>query len=746
MTGNGNLSINSNATTLTLTGNNSGYTGATTLTDNSSLEIATDSSIGTGTLLLGNQTTLLLNNDSLDNNIQLNGDTTFQTDHNITLSGTVSGNGQITKTGMAILAITGDLQNIDLNLLNGRTYLDTLIPLEGHLTLSSNATLQLISSGELDAISGSGAVNLDHFTLTLSGNNDSTFSGTLTGADGAQLIKNGQSKFDLLGDSTFTGHNQSLLVNSGLVAINGKFTSTGGIQIATGGTLGGNGVIDATVTIGGFLNPGNSPGVLTIRDLIMQSGSTFTVEITGEASLNGQDTAGVNYDQVIITNSVDLGGASLNPVISAMPNDLDQLTIIDLQSSNSVNDTFAFQKENSTLSINQRALQVSYIRGDGNDVQLIVNDHPSGSIPNDQTTAYFDYTYDILKFFQDNDHGDVLTYSSDTIPDGLALDATTGLLSGKPTSIGESTVTITATDLHGLSTSSAFMLRTSPTVVDPFDYNQGASKQHAFELDYSAAKFELYYDIDIAIAEQYAQKNDMLTGFQNTQSAHQQVGHEILGSTVEGQDVGKRYEATHAFSQSDNPSKSIFQTATTIFNSDVVSGNSNVNEVLGTSSISSWTDTTNAGININRIFDHDVSNVTAPDIAATVSDNTTVDHNTAVIDTANAFTNNDTAESRAAISNQDSTIQSATEFQPSSENSNDIEVITDQEEEDTDNTNNNLETIAPGQNQNNSSAEDQQTQHLPGRMSFTQQLAMVSQAQSGIEGEKTLLDALRAIV
>src|SRR3546814_17642781 len=59
-----------------------------------------------------------------------------------------------------------------------------------------------------------------------------------------------------------------------------------------------------SVASGGSLAPGNSPGRLSTGDLTLAAGSTLTVEIDGTA-------AGTEYDQIAVTGSVDVTGATL---------------------------------------------------------------------------------------------------------------------------------------------------------------------------------------------------------------------------------------------------------------------------------------------------------------------------------------------------------------------------------------------------------------------------------------------------
>jgi hypothetical protein len=92
-----------------------------------------------------------------------------------------------------------------------------------------------------------------------------------------------------------------------------------------------------------------------------------------------------------------------------------------------------------------------------------VNEAPvtKGSIPAQTAIKNFAFSLDVATFFKDMDTGDVLTYAvtKGTLPAGLSLDPTTGLISGTPGADKDPvSVTIKATDKAGLSVSQTFDL------------------------------------------------------------------------------------------------------------------------------------------------------------------------------------------------------------------------------------------------------------------------------------------------
>jgi hypothetical protein len=64
----------------------------------------------------------------------------------------------------------------------------------------------------------------------------------------------------------------------------------------------------------------------------------------------------------------------------------------------------------------------------------------------------------------DSASGQTLTYSATSLPAGLSISSTTGLITGTPTTAGTSSVTVTATDTTGASGSAAFSWTINPVV------------------------------------------------------------------------------------------------------------------------------------------------------------------------------------------------------------------------------------------------------------------------------------------
>ena len=186
------------------------------------------------------------------------------------------------------------------------------------------------------------------------------------GSAGGSLVMNGAGTLELSGTSTFTG---STTVDDGLLKVTGSIANSE-VSINSGGTLGGGGTTgDVTVNSGGTLSPGSSPGTLHTGDLTLNSGSHFTVEIAGT-------TAGTDYDQVVVTGTVTLNGASLDLSLlnSFDPVAGDSFTIIDNDGADAVTGSFAGAAEGGFINSGAQTFEVSYQGGDGNDVTLTAVD------------------------------------------------------------------------------------------------------------------------------------------------------------------------------------------------------------------------------------------------------------------------------------------------------------------------------------------------------------------------------------
>ncbi|MGK6309965.1 autotransporter-associated beta strand repeat-containing protein, partial [Variovorax sp. DT-64] len=276
---------------LVLSGRNT-YSGGTTVTGGT-LSISSDENLGAATA------PLTLDGGTLQNTAAV---TTaraitigsagggFQTDADLTSTGSISGAGGVTKTGTGTLVLAGP------NSYSGATTISrgtlragaaNTFSTASAVTLGGGATLDLNNfSQTIGSLAGFGFVTLGTGTLTTGGDNSSTtFSGVMSGSGG--LIKIGTGTLTLDRDSTHTG---GVTINAGTVRLDNSPFGLG----ASSAT--------ATVNSGGTLDLGGQYGVAQHVNLM---GGTLTSS-TGEALLRGAVTLGTGG-----TNTIGSDGSGL---------------------------------------------------------------------------------------------------------------------------------------------------------------------------------------------------------------------------------------------------------------------------------------------------------------------------------------------------------------------------------------------------------------------------------------------------
>ena len=230
-------------------------------------------------------------------------------------------------------------------------------------TLTDGRTLRLygdVTVDSLDTDLGT-TVDLQTFFLTLGDNvGNNTLAGLISGTTGG-LVKAGTDTLTLTGNNTYDG---TTTVDGGTLFVDGTITSD--TIVNTTGTLAGIGNINGLVNVlsGGTLAPGNGTGIISADDLTLVAGSTFAVEVNGA-------TAGTQADQVAVSGTVDLTGATLSPTgtIASFPGQV--ITLISNAGADSVIGTFNNLPEGSSILINGHSFTVSYTGGPGNnDVTL----------------------------------------------------------------------------------------------------------------------------------------------------------------------------------------------------------------------------------------------------------------------------------------------------------------------------------------------------------------------------------------
>ena len=284
------------AGTLILSGTNT-YSGGTTISAGT-LSIGSDTNIGSGTNTIGNKGTLLLSgNGTYTNDWTLSGaGSAIATDNNNTLSGVLSGNGGLTKTGAGTLTLSGT-----------NTYTGMTTVRSGTLALGSDLTSnQLTLYGGTVFDRGSHNHSLDNGILSVNGANgqSSMYKGDLS-ARNATLnfispVHPTQPLLRVTGDADVSGS----ACNVGLA---------GGTSLASGSTLTLLEVDPDKTLTANNLQRGNG---------IVQIGSTVAHDITADVNLDpttrrlnavtAQVSPGRATDQSKALSEGFLGGLALN--------------------------------------------------------------------------------------------------------------------------------------------------------------------------------------------------------------------------------------------------------------------------------------------------------------------------------------------------------------------------------------------------------------------------------------------------
>ncbi|MDQ6861908.1 MAG: autotransporter-associated beta strand repeat-containing protein [Verrucomicrobiota bacterium] len=235
-----------------------------------------------------------------------------------------------------------------------------------------NAYLDISSHDDpgvtIGSLEGDGLVYLGARNLGIGSNNESTvFSGVMQdGAPfgrqsvGGSLTKIGTGSFTLAGANTYTG---ATTVQSGSLILDGSVTSA---VTVNGGTLTGSGTMRAlTVNSGAILSPGaNGAGILTAAgNLTLNLGAVLLVDLNGPV-------AGMQYDQLNIAGTVQLGAPTLSLQVGAQLALGAQFIIINNDGTDAISGTFAGLTEGAILNASGQSFAISYQGGSGNDVVL----------------------------------------------------------------------------------------------------------------------------------------------------------------------------------------------------------------------------------------------------------------------------------------------------------------------------------------------------------------------------------------
>lgn len=260
---------------------------------------------GDGTIAMGEGTRFVTgNNDQTITNqmtIADGGWTEFNTDgKNATVSGAISGDGELVKAGAGNLTLSGNNTFTGPATINGgQLTLDGGSAIDDSVDIEVNSGTLKVSSAETvgSLTTANGTQTVLDATLTTGGNNASTTSSGLIGG-AAELVKEGSGTMTLNGSlaNTYSG---GTTVNDGtLVASTNQQLGTGSVTVGTDGSLVTNN--GTTQSVAGLFNEGT-----------VSLGNSATLN-TGSSHFNNSGTVNTGIGASIIDTGAVTNSGTLN--------------------------------------------------------------------------------------------------------------------------------------------------------------------------------------------------------------------------------------------------------------------------------------------------------------------------------------------------------------------------------------------------------------------------------------------------
>lgn len=269
--------------------------------------------------------------------------------HTYTISGQVTGENDLVKTGDGILALSNAGNDFEGNVtISGGTLQiaggDERIPDTAGLDMQGgtfNANGQTETVAYIEGAAGS-TVDVDTGTVNFGDGTNHSYEGAVSSAAGGILNKDGTGWVWLNGDDSpaFSG---TFNVNEGTAYLDATVGDggTAALNVADGAALAGDGGFDGTVTVlsGGSLQPGLAAiGEFTALNYTPQGGSFLQIEVSSNTA-----TPGTDHDHLQVDNNANLNGnGTVQPVLTeALGNYSAGMTWKILTATGAVNGEFA---------------------------------------------------------------------------------------------------------------------------------------------------------------------------------------------------------------------------------------------------------------------------------------------------------------------------------------------------------------------------------------------------------------------
>lgn len=291
----------------------------------------------------------------------------------ITVGSMVVKNGaNLTLDGTAAFPITfgsgASAANPSLVYNNLETYTPAVydnLKITGAVTLLNDLSVSTSGNATGGSVNISGTVTTNGFAITKA-----------AGSSG-KLIVGGTEIQNVAATNTYNGNQPTTnldIYENETGILNG---TRGYIAVRTGGLLKGTGTISNQLYVyyGGTVNPGNSPGMLTVlQSLDFAGGSTYQAELLNNTSYDqlqvGAQLPATGGSAVTLGYQADLPTLQVILYPGWVINKGDTFKIIDNKSTGPVVGTFAGLPEGTQLTYSGVVFSISYIGGDGNDVVL----------------------------------------------------------------------------------------------------------------------------------------------------------------------------------------------------------------------------------------------------------------------------------------------------------------------------------------------------------------------------------------